>query len=636
MASAGAALTSLREVFRLPDWRPGQAEVVEAQIAGRDTLTVAPTGSGKSVSYWIPSLLAGGVTVVVSPLIALMKDQVDRLVELGVAAAFVNSSLDRAAQQAILGQAAAGGLKLLYVAPERLSRPGFLAVLRGLKVARIVVDEAHCISTWGHDFRPDYRLIGRAIEACGRPPVSAFTATATPQVREDIVRSLGLRDPSIHVSGFNRPNLRLEAIRCRNDQEKIDLLRARLDPGQGRALVYAGTVKAADELAERIRGWGFPAAAYHARLGDEARRRVQDLFAAGELKVVAATVAFGMGVDLPDIRQVIHFHLPSSVEGYYQEAGRAGRDGLPATCLLLWRSGDRDLQAFLIERTFEEAARAADVWADGDQPDPAAGGDREVRRQHAYAKLQLCLSYAQLRSCRHARIADYFGQAGTPRTCQACDNCLAGPRVADKAVPPEAVRAALEAVRRLNGRLGGANLAAILAGQPIRWVREHDWVTTLPQFGSMPGWSQERARALLSELLELGLIGQSAGEYPVLVLTPAGNRALSGDGLPEVGLPEAQPARSAAAARGSGAAVSPAEGPLFERLRRWRREQADERSVPAYVVFSDRTLAELAAARPQSRTALLAVPGVGPAKLEMYGDAVLAVIASEADAAPQN
>ncbi|HEX6350617.1 MAG TPA: ATP-dependent DNA helicase RecQ, partial [Candidatus Dormibacteraeota bacterium] len=510
-----------------------------------------------------------------------------------------------------LQEALNGRLKLLYVAPERLSRPGFVDVLGRLPLRRVVVDEAHCISTWGHDFRPDYRLIGRALEVCGNPPVAAFTATATPQVRTDIARSLGLRDPLISVTGFNRPNLLLAAQRCRGDADKMEALRRVLDPGAGRALVYCATVAVTEEVAEKIRGWGFAAAAYHARLGDEARRQVQEDFAAGRLRVVVATVAFGMGVDIPDIRQVVHYHLPASLEAYYQEAGRAGRDGEPALCLLLWRPADRELQQFLIDKTFEEAGT----------PDAA------VRREHALAKLQTSLAYARLGSCRHARIADYFGEEGAPRTCAACDNCRAGerPSAAEQTVGVAQVRAALSAVRRFSGRIGAANVAAVLAGADTKWVREKSWVRELPSFGALAGWSQERVRDLLSELLVEGLAAQSSGDYPTLVLTRRGAEVLDGGEEAQLSLP-APP--SSLRPRAGGGSPTPGDPRLFERLRRWRADKARALAVPAYVVFSDRTLAELSARKPGSRAALLAVPGIGQAKLSQYGDDLLNLLSA--------
>ena len=599
----------LHDVFGLEAFRPGQAEVVSAQLAGRDVLSVAPTGSGKSISYWVPALVHEGLTIVVSPLIALMKDQVDRLRGRGVAAAFVNSSIDRREQWQRLQEARAGTLRLLYLAPERFSREGFLGVLRDLPVTRFVIDEAHCISTWGHDFRPDYRLMGRAIDACGRPPIAAFTATATPQVRADIISSLELSSPVVSVTGFHRPNLVLEARRCRNDDEKRRLLSDRLRGESGRAIVYCATVRTTEELAAELRGTGHRAAAYHAQLEEGARRRVQDEFASGSIRVVTATIAFGMGVDIPDIRHVIHFHLPSSLEGYYQEAGRAGRDGLPARCLLLWRQGDRDIQSFLIERTFEQAI------------DPQA----DERRRHAYARLQLAMGYAALRSCRHARIADYFGEEGVARSCRACDNCLDEGRPAEEAVEPRLVRLALGAVARFHGKLGAANLASILVGAETRWLREHPWAMRPPTYGALAGWRQERIRALLAELIEAGLARQSAGEYPTMLVAPAGQDVLNGRREPEITLPAvARPAHTTP--RLDGPAATGAGHDLAQRLRAWRLATAREQGVPAFVVFGDRTLAELAARHPLDREGLLQVPGIGPAKLERYGDALLGVL----------
>jgi ATP-dependent DNA helicase RecQ len=657
----------LHDVFGLEAFRPGQVEVVEAQLAGRDVLSVAPTGSGKSISYWVPAIAGDGLTVVVSPLIALMKDQVDRLRELKVKAAHINSSLSRADQQETLRVARLGGFQLLYVAPERLSRPGFLDRLAETRITRFVVDEAHCISSWGHDFRPDYRVLGRALEACGRPPVGAFTATATPDVRDDIVRSLGLRDPLVSVTGFNRPNLRLEVVRPKGQKEKLATLRSRLNPAGGRALVYCGTVATSEELAASITSWGIPAVPYNGRLPEATRRKAQEDFAASRVKVVVATSAFGMGIDLPDIRQVVHYQSPGSLEAYYQEAGRAGRDGEPATCLLLHSGSDRELHSYFIERSFPEprdvltvhaALRRLGSWSvDAEEvrpllPDSAwrsyeacrvnlerAGallGDGSVadfdaraaslevmadQKRHAYARLAQMTSFATLRSCRHARIADYFGEQGVARTCQACDNCLAGSRPPGTAVAEEKVRAALAGAARFSGRIGLVNLAAVLGGRETKWTREHSWVREVPAYNTLPDWSEDRVRRLFTELIDGGLVGQTPGQYPMVMLTDLGQEVLAGRAEVAVSLPE----EPAVVSRPGTAPAAAADPDLFERLRRWRAEVARRDGVPAYVVFHDRALAELATRRPMDLAQMATVSGVGPAKLARYGDELLAI-----------
>jgi len=664
-----AALATLKQTFGLAAFRPGQAEMVAAAEGGADVLFVAPTGSGKSIAYWVPGIVVGGLTIVVSPLIALMVDQVTHLQQLGVPAAFLHSQMAASERAAAMTQAESGELRFLYLAPERIGTTGFLEWLRRLEVSRFVVDEAHCISSWGHDFRPDYRRLGAAISACGRPPVGAFTATATPRVRLDIVESLGLRDPAGKVTGFVRENLNLAVLRCRGKSEKRDRLLERIRRGDGRSLVYCGTRASADEVALLLSAAGLPARSYHGALDGAQRQEVYARFAAGQVRTIAATSAFGMGIDFPDIHQVIHYDFPGSLEEYYQQAGRAGRDGRPAECILLYSPQDRRLQEFFIEQAFPERAvvravyremlRAGSGWIlDWPLRLPAVdasairgavalleraqvvdqdGGIRRLTgapvdfdeqaelKEHAYARVTQVMDYARSRGCRHARIADYFGEEGVARTCRACDNCLGPTEVRTFPVAPADVEAALQSVGRFSGHLGAARIALILHGERDAWALAKPWVAELPFFGALGEWELARVRDLIAALVEQGLVARGHGEKPTLSLSASGRLLLAGkqSGSLEVELAD-QPRPSSNKPPPSELTGDALD--ILDALRRWRLATAHRTEVPPYIIFHDKALTEIARRRPGSIQELAQVPGIGPAKLERYGAELLLVL----------
>jgi ATP-dependent DNA helicase RecQ len=678
---------SLQEHFGHAAFREGQRQVVEAVLAGKDVLAVMPTGGGKSLCYQLPALLLDGMTLVVSPLIALMKDQVDDLVSRGLPATYLNSTLSSAERARRLAACRNGEYRLVFVAPERMRSAAFRRAAAEMGVSRLAVDEAHCISQWGHDFRPDYLRLGELRAAMGSPPTIALTATATPTVRDGILQELKLSDPAVFVAGFERPNLTLSVRAVSGVADKLAAVEAAAVQTGGSGIVYAATRKNVEEVADYLRGRGHDVAAYHAGFADGERERVQDAFMAGRVPVMVATNAFGMGVDKPDIRFVLHYDMPGSLEAYYQEAGRAGRDGEPADCCLLFQFPDIRIQEFfqeganppreIIEEVFQRLQEGLPPASPGHNQMAASTavgilqrcGALERRPDGSYAaedtavpdlpvdwaalqlkaardreRLATMVRYARSQQCRRQVIISYFTDESAPPHCDHCDVCLGWHRKPSRELDEDerqVVRIALSAVARLNDRFGRGRLAKVLTGSRAKPVVEFG-LDRIPTFGKLKGLPAKGISDLLEELAEAGLLhrrlieGSGLPGGAVLSLTEAGTRVMR-DAQAEVSLawPESLPTRAARVTRApvAGPAVVPspasetsADPGLAALLRSWRRARAARDGVPAYVVFSDKTLEFIASMRPRNLEELLAVPGIGPARGSRYGDDILGAV----------
>ena len=616
----------LRDRFGLDAFRPWQREAIEALLGepGR-VLVVAPTGGGKSLTYQLPAVVLDGLTLVVSPLVALMEDQVRSLVARGVRATFLASTVELAERQAREAAMIRGEYDLVYVAPERLANVAFVERLARSKVALVAVDEAHCIAQWGHDFRPEYLQIGAMLERVAPPRVLACTATATPAVRREIRERLGLTERCHEVlRGFARPNLHLAARHVDGPREaKSELERALAaalgDPRspRGGAIVYAATRRTTEQYAELLSERGWNAAAYHAGMSGEERTRVAERFAARRVSVVVATNAFGMGIDRPDIRAVVHVQPPSSIEAYYQEVGRAGRDGAEASGLLLCSGADIGLRRRLVT-----------TGADGTMIDPALAG-------RAWGLFRDLLRYLDARTCRHDFVLRYFGdEHELLGGCGHCDVCLEldGEAGIDETATEETtliVKKALSAVARAQRRGGLQAVAEMLRGLENDKTERFGF-TKLSTFGLLRDRSLEWIVALLRALLAAGWIDLTPTEHPVPYLTRAGAAVMKGEAPARIVLPaEPRVPSSRRRARGERApapSLDPEAQALFERLRGRRAEIAKEKGMPAYVVAHDRTLADMAHKRPRTRDALLCVHGMGPARVEQYGERFLEIL----------
>ena len=632
---------ALEEHFGYPSFRPGQRQVIEGILAGRPVLGVMPTGTGKSLCYQLPALLVEGLTLVVSPLIALMKDQVDALTERGIPAAFLNSTQNRGDQRAVLAAARSGQLKMLYVAPERFRYGGAMARIRELPLSMMVVDEAHCISQWGHDFRPDYMQLGAVARDLGITRVSAFTATATGRVRGDIVSQLGMRNPEVVVTGFLRENLHFSVLPIRRMTQKKDYLlrfHAALD---GPAVIYCATRKHCEEVATFLRSKRLPTLVYHGGMSDQERDANQNAFLASDEHLMVATNAFGMGVDKPNVRAVIHYDIPGSVDAYYQEAGRAGRDGVPAVCVLLFTYADTRIQEFFIDNSGEDLAPEARV--------ALAEGQRE--------KLRAMVRYAYEEGCRHGAVLRYFGDTSRlvgPEGCGHCDNCTRevgiagmdakavparGARKGEKVRPPPRsldepeeviVQKVLSIVARSQGRLGIPELARLLRGS-VEQGLDHDPLVGTRSFGILSGMRQ---KSLTDVIRGLGRAGTTQGRRPAL--TRYGVEVMWRRATVELDIP---PFKEKAAKRASAAKerieLDVDQRQIFERLRQARLRAAQERAVPAFLIASNKLLERLAAKQPANdRRAWLDVHGVGEANVDPLREVFAGVLEGPADEAP--
>ena len=636
MADMAAAREALRAYFGYQDFRPGQEGVIAALLSGRDALAVMPTGAGKSLCYQIPGVVLGGVTLVVSPLVSLMGDQVRALVEAGVRAAYLNSTLTPGQQATVLQRALEGAYQIMYVAPERLSDERFLAFAREARIPLVAVDEAHCVSQWGQDFRPSYLGVGDFIaQLPTRPAIAALTATATERVREDVIRLLGLRDPHRVVTGFDRPNLFFGVERLDAKKKIARIASYALEHASDSGIVYCSTRKDVERVQEVLVEAGVKATRYHAGLTAAERERNQRAFIADDQPVMVATNAFGMGIDKSNVRYVIHHNMPASIEAYYQEAGRAGRDGEPAECLLFWNDGDIGTCRFFIE------SESGNEELSPEEADAARSTHRRL--------LEAMCGYCLTTGCLREYILRYFGEAGSAGVgdhstleddaridaARCCSNCDGGFETVDVT---ELARSVIRCVHELRGRFGKGMVADVLRGAKTEKLYEFG-LDKARSYGAANA-SKEQVKEVVELLASQGYLEISEGRFPLVGLGPRFREAGADDFELRMKRVVRKPAKAKASPTGgfafgaSGTATGEGfyDAALFERLRVLRKRLADEAEVPPYVVFSDAALRDMCAKLPRTPDGFLDVSGVGEKKLARYGEAFLKEISDYVEA----
>ena len=578
----------LKKYYGYTQFRPGQAQIIHSILNDNDVFVIMPTGAGKSICFQIPALLFPGLTLVISPLISLMKDQVDTLMDLGIPATFINSSLSLREEKDRINRASNGEYRLLYIAPERLEADSFSLLVQTLSqsVSLIAIDEAHCVSQWGHDFRPSYRRIGPFIkELPNRPIVAAFTATATPEVKEDIVNLLALQKPHLHVTGFNRENLTFQVLRGTN--KKDFLLKYVAKNSNSSGIIYAATRKDVDRIYELLKKKGYTIGKYHAGLSDRDRIKNQEAFLYDDFRIMVATNAFGMGIDKSNVRYVIHNSLPKNIEAYYQEAGRAGRDGEPSECIMLFAPQDVILQKYLIDQTVLSPNR----------------------KNNELKKLQTMADYAHTQRCLRKFILEYFGDTDIPDECANCSNCNNVSQLNDITIAAAKI---FSCVFRMKEQFGITMVAEVLKGSQNKKILSCGF-NLLSTHGVMRESSVEQIKDLINWLVAEGYLRLTNSQYPILRLESKAIAVLKQESqVFQKKAPETT--------------KTVANDELFELLRRLRREIAAQEQVPPYIIFSDSTLHEMSRLLPTSQNTFLAVKGVGEAKLEKYGPQFMKVI----------